>query len=534
MEYPIIFQAVLWLTAIGFLISVRTTKKDDEDTVASPVNYKESLRPQYHFTPEKNWLNDPNGLVYHDGKYHLFYQYNPFGDNWGNLSWGHAVSEDLLHWDHMPIALEEENGIMMFSGSIVVDEENSSDLGTAENPPMIAIYTGHYTNGDEEEPTQDQRVAYSLDDGQHWTKYEGNPVIDEDLRDFRDPRIIQTEDSDGWIMVVALPTEHKIRFYRSSNLLDWEFESEFGPAGATKGIWECPDLFKLPVEGTDGEERWVLQVDINSGPMDGEFGGQYFVGHFDGSEFVEHPDTKGDILWVDEGKDFYAAQSYSNAPDDRRIWIAWMNNWEYAREIPTAPWRGMMTCPREVGLMNTTDGPRIYQQPVKEHEKLRKTHQEFQDIKISNEELSNEKLKGKAFELKAEFELDDAEYFGIKVRKGSDEETVVGYDTDQLKMFIDRELSGKTSFNSSFTEVQEVSLEPQNNRITMQILVDWSSVEVFGNEGQLSMTNQIFPSESSDQIEVFAEGGTVQLVSLDFWQLQSVWNESDELMVMSA
>lgn len=247
------------------------------------ARYRQRHRPRFHFTPEKNWMNDPNGMVYYDGEYHLFYQYNPFGDKWGHMSWGHAVSRDLVHWEHLPLALAEEGGIMIFSGSAVVDWNNTSGFGAGGKPPMVAVYTGHYT----EKPLQNQHLAYSNDRGRTWTKYEGNPVIDIGAKDFRDPKVMWHEGSGQWIMTVSLPIERKVRFYGSPDLKQWTELSDFGPAGSVTGIWECPDLFPLPVEGS-AEQKWVLVVNVGGGAPAGGSGCQYLVGDFDGKTFSVH------------------------------------------------------------------------------------------------------------------------------------------------------------------------------------------------------------------------------------------------------
>jgi sucrose-6-phosphate hydrolase SacC (GH32 family) len=255
----------------------------------SPAYYSEPFRPQFHFTPEKNWMNDPNGLVFYEGEYHLFYQYNPFGNQWGHMSWGHAVSPDMVHWQHLPLALPEADGVMIFSGSAVVDWNNSSGFGKNGKPPMVAIYTGCRADSD---GVQFECIAYSNDKGRTWTKYAGNPVINRNSKDFRDPKVQWYAPTKSWIMTVSLSAEHKVCFYGSQNLKDWTLLSQFGPAGATGGVWECPDLFELPVPGTD-EKRWVLAVNINPGSIAGGSGGQYFIGQFDGTKFTPDP---GSIL----------------------------------------------------------------------------------------------------------------------------------------------------------------------------------------------------------------------------------------------
>jgi sucrose-6-phosphate hydrolase SacC (GH32 family) len=260
---------------------------------ATAATYHEPFRPQFHFTPATNWMNDPNGMVYYDGEYHLFYQYNPFGDKWGHMSWGHAVSPDLVHWEHLPVALYEENGVMIFSGSAVVDWQNTTGFGKDGQPPLVAIYTGHYT----EKPLQNQHIAYSTDRGRTWTKYAGNPVLDVGKADFRDPKVMWHAPTKRWVMTVTLPTERKVSFYGSPDLKQWTHLSDFGPAGAVKGIWECPDLFPLRIEGSF-RRKWVLIMNIGSGSVAGGSGCQYFVGEFDGTRFVPDrlPASPGEVV----------------------------------------------------------------------------------------------------------------------------------------------------------------------------------------------------------------------------------------------
>lgn len=251
---------------------------------SQPVDdtYSHKYRPQIHYSPEKNWMNDPNGMFYDDGLYHLYYQYNPFDERWGHMSWGHATSEDLVHWEHHPVALMEEDSIMIFSGSAVVDINNTSGFGDEENYPIVAIYTGY----DESKGIQHQDIAYSLDGGYTFTKYEGNPVIDLNLKDFRDPKVFWHDETEKWIMVVAMSADHYVQFYGSENLIDWEHLSDFGPQGASGGLWECPDLFRLPVDGDPNTMKWVLQVDLGSNSNNPGSGGQYFIGEFDGVTFT--------------------------------------------------------------------------------------------------------------------------------------------------------------------------------------------------------------------------------------------------------
>lgn len=274
------------MTAAAAVCALSAALLAPQDAAADTPLYSETYRPQFHFTPEKNWMNDPNGLVYYKGEYHLFYQYNPSGNSWGDMSWGHAVSPDLVHWRELPLALSHDDEEMVFSGSAVVDENNTTGFGTKKNPPMVAIYTSHNkTTG-----TQAQSLAYSTDRGRTWTKYQGNPVIDIGSRDFRDPKVQWYAPTKSWLMTVSLSAEHKVRFYSSKNLKDWTQLSEFGPAGATGGVWECPDLFPLAVDGDTNNIKWVLVVNINPGGIAGGSAAQYFIGDFDGTKFTADDD----------------------------------------------------------------------------------------------------------------------------------------------------------------------------------------------------------------------------------------------------
>jgi len=310
-------------------------------------------RPFYHFAPPQNWTNDPNGLILFQHQYHLFYQHNPFANEWGHMSWGHAVSRDLLHWQHLPLAIAEDS-VMIFSGSAVYDSLNTSGLGGDEGA-LVAIYTGHKSG------RQAQYLAFSIDGGMTWEKYRGNPVLDRELTDFRDPKVFWYEPQHQWIMVVALPTQHQVAFYHSPNLINWDFLSTFGPEGNTGGLWECPDLFEMPIAGRD-DHRWVLIVS-SAGPHQGQNGNQYFVGQFDGTTFVN--DHSAELaLYLDYGRDFYAAQTFNNISIDRRILVAWMSNWNYAGATPEQGFRGRMTMPRLLRLYPDDRGLRLRHEPM--------------------------------------------------------------------------------------------------------------------------------------------------------------------------
>ncbi|MGW2916166.1 GH32 C-terminal domain-containing protein [Streptomyces asoensis] len=799
--------------------------------------YSETYRPQFHFTPEKNWMNDPNGLVYYKGEYHLFYQYNPDGNAWGDMSWGHAVSTDLVHWQQLPLALPHDDREMVFSGSAVVDEENTTGFGTRKNPPMVAVYTSHSkTTG-----IQSQALAYSTDRGRTWTKYQGNPVIDIGSRDFRDPKVQWYEPTRSWLMTVSLSAEHKVRFYSSKNLKDWTRLSEFGPAGATGGVWECPDLFPLAVDGDTNNIKWVLVVNINPGGIAGGSAAQYFIGDFDGTKFTaddngaytppagtvvqdfegtgfgawtatgsafgpgpaagtlegqqtvsgfdgrglansfhsgdattgtltspsftvtspylnfeigggQHPHQSGKLLadfdggtyagwtttgdafgpapatgtlpgqqqvsgfqggglvntflggdattgtltspeftvdkryvnfligggdhpadspgptalellvdgevvrsatgkdaealetaswdvqdlagkkarirvvddntggwghlnadqialsdtrarpgaqetavnlivdgqvvrtatgsdseildrasfdtrpylgkeariqlvdmntggwghiladqftaadapalsalqragWADYGKDYYAAVSWENAPSGKRYMIGWMSNWDYAGAVPTSPWRGAQSIPRQMALRTVDGRVRLTSKPVSSVKSLRQASPATATAGIvtnTSKALAGPAADGETLDIEAAFSLKDAERFGLKVRTGAaGEETVIGYDTTAQELYVDRTRSGAVDFDGTFPGVQSAPLRAVNGKIKLRILVDRSSVEVFGGSGEAVITDQIFPDPAAQGVQVFAENGSVQLDKATVWHLDS-------------
>jgi fructan beta-fructosidase len=485
--------------------------------LAATPTYLEPWRPQFHFTPATNWMNDPNGMVFYDGEYHLFYQFNPFDDKWGHMSWGHAVSKDLVHWEHLPVALYEENDVMIFSGSAVVDWQNSSGFGKDGQPPLVAIYTGHYTK----KPLQNQHIAYSNDRGRSWTKFAGNPVLDVKMADFRDPKVFWHEATARWVMTVALPKEAKVHFYSSPDLKQWKYAGEFGGLGATNGLWECPDLFPLAIEG--GGEKWVLIVNINPGGPAGGSGCQYFVGEFNGARFkAENTNTS----WADFGADFYAGVSWSDIPksDGRRLWLGWMSNWQYANDVPTSPWRSAMSVPRELALRRSADGLRLVQQPARELARLRDTHHYFDGDSLdeANAWLQKKSIRGDALELLVEFEPISSGHEGVKLFKGAREVTIVGVDRDKGRVYVDRTRSGNVTFHSKFSGLHEGPLATRNLPVKFRIFVDAGSIEVFVNDGERVFTELVFPSENSRGVELFARE-SAKLRSLDVWPLKSIW-----------
>jgi len=406
---------------------------------------------------------------------------------------------------------------MIFSGSIVVDPDNSSGFGDAGATPLVAVYTGYRRDASQ---IQNQQLAYSRDRGLTWVKYSGNPVLDLQLRAFRDPKVFWHEPTRRWIMAAVLSDARKVTFYGSKNLKEWQHLGDFGPAGAVDGVWECPDIFALPVTGSAGEARWILKVDVFKSAVAQGSGAQYFVGQFDGRTFV--PDSGSSARPVDYGKDFYAAASWSNLPaGGRHLWVAWMNNHEYAQDTPTTPWRGMMTVPRAVSLGRTAGGVELLQSPAGELPSLRSQHRRRADVPLRQMPTLVEAKLDPASEIIVTFEAGSAAEVGLEVRVGHDEKTVIGYDVTAQRLFVDRSHSGRTDFNAKFAGRESAPLTLSDGSLTLHILLDAASVEVFAGNGARVFTEQIFPSASSLGLRAYANGGKAVLKSLDSWTLSS-------------
>lgn len=683
--------------------------------------YTEPFRPQYHYSPVQTWMNDPNGLVYYNGLYHLFYQNNPLSNNDGNLSWGHATSPDLLHWTQLPVALMFETNSsnvvtqQFFSGSAVVDVNNTSGLGTPGHPAMVAMYTSQYPV-DQVRPngkviragTQAQSIAYSLDEGTTWTQYAGDPVIaappgqyQDQYTNFRDPKVFWYAPEKKWVVVTSLATLHTLALFSSKDLIHWTFMSTFGPYNATNGAWECPDLFELPVDGDTGNEKWVLMLGVNPGSITAGSGTQYFVGSFNGKTFTPDagqiyahlppaPGTTfqnfdkisasykslgwtvtGDFVgtgpapgtlagqqtvsgyegaglvntfidgdasvgtitspafsitkpyinfligggywpynaavygtpadtevgvnlliggkvvatatgsytetlewrnwdvsgyigksakieivdhnqggyghidfddivfsdtpqqeanWVDFGPDFYAASTWNGLAANTQISIGWMNNWNYSGGIPTSPWRGADSIPRELSLQTINGRISLIQQPVS-------TLPAIEDPAIytlSSHSLSStltlplSASQGQTADISAQFLAGSASQFGLQVHTGTNgDQTIIGYDTKAQTLYLDRTQSGQTGFSTAFPGRYTAPLTPgANGEVNLRILIDWSSVEVFGQNGQVLLTAQVFPAPTSNGINLFATGGTALVESLSVKPVNSVWSSA--------
>ncbi len=485
-----------------------------------PSGYEQPYRPQFHFSPREYWTNDPNGLVYFQGEYHLFYQYNPFGNVWGHMSWGHAVSRDLLHWEELPVALREENGIMIFTGSTIVDERNTSGFCLDARPCLVAVYTGHTPEAAGRPALQTQNLAYSNDRGRTWTKYRGNPVLNLNLSDFRDPDVFWSNAVQQWVMAVALPNDHKVLLYGSGDLKKWEKLSEFGPAGATGGQWECPTLVELPVDGTQ-RTRWVLKVGLNPGGLQGGSGEQYFVGTFDGMRFV-NDNPSFTTLWTEYGKDCYCALAFNGTPrGGDAVMIGWMNNWHYADKLPTSPWRGQMTVPRSLALHTFPEGIRLIQKPVETLERLRDKHLEWRGTNVAALNQALNAFRERSFELHTI--VTSGVTFGWKLLAADGAFSEAGYNASRGELFVDRTHSGVTGFSPDFPARTVAALASGNAPVSLTILVDRSTIEVFAQGGRVAMTNLVYPPAGPPAIEFYARGDPPRQIAVDLWGLRSAW-----------
>ncbi len=471
----------------------RSLRRDPSDdvcwtemtTVPAPdlTNKEKKYRPTYHFSPDWGWMNDPNGMVYKDGEWHLFYQFNPYGSFWGNMHWGHAVSKDLVNWENLGIAIAPDALGAIFSGSAVVDKDNTAGFG---KDAIIAMYT---SDGD----NQTQSIAWSNDNGRTFTKYPGNPVIvAEDTPDFRDPKMFWDERTKQWKVVLAAGQE--VQFYSSDNLKDWTYDSSFGLSyGNHNGVWECPDLVRLPFEG---KEKWVLLLNINPG---GPFGGsatQYFVGSYDGKTF-KCDDLPTVTRWMDYGKDHYATVTWSNAPDNRAVAIAWMSNWQYANSVPTMQFRSSNSVPRDLSLMRKGKEVILRSTPSKEVEALRGNPAQF-NLATAPVELSDSPMK--AFELILSFNLPKKEGVTFVLSNEAGEQVVFTYDAAIQTFSMDRRGSGNVKFSKSFAAVTSAPTRV-GGKMELRLLVDSASIEAFGED--FSMTNLVFPSAPYNTLKMY-------------------------------
>jgi fructan beta-fructosidase len=511
MKKWIYFFIPLLLTSYGCLKKIMLIKRNEPN------------RPQIHFSPPAKWMNDPNGMVFYEGEYHLFYQYYPNGTVWGPMHWGHAISQDLIHWQDLPIALYPDSLGYIFSGSAVIDWKNTSGLGKNGVPPMIAVYTYHDSVGEKagKDDFQTQGLAYSLDKGRTWTKYSKNPILpNPHLRDFRDPKVIWSETYQKWIMILAV-ADH-VNIYSSNNLLTWQFLSEFGKNhGSHEGIWECPDLFPMRVKGSN-TEKWVMLVSVNNGSPNGGSGTQYFVGDFDGKSF--HTNQNG-VKWIDYGKDNYAGITWSDIPpkDGRRLFLGWLNNWQYAQEVPTEGWRSAMTLPRSLELEKIANDFWLKSRVVAE----------FNQLVISDKTLINKVLKGNlAVETNQNLPLEiilnfdtktHAKRCGLMLSNDKGEKVLIGYNFEKQYFYIDNQQNGWESPKKEFAKLITAPHQHKGDTLEMRLILDRTSVELFAADDLIVMTNQFFPTKPFHKITLFSEEGSITLKKYNIKKLKSIW-----------
>ena len=450
-------------------ISTFTCWKNIKNAESFDTTNREQYRPLYHHTPAYGWMNDPNGMFFKDGVWHLYFQHNPYGSQWENMTWGHSTSTDLIHWTFQGDPVQPDAWGSIFSGSSVVDKNNTAGFG--ENA-IVALYTSAGEN-------QTQSMAYSTDNGKTFTKYDGNPIITSNVPDFRDPHMFWNEDIKKWNMILAAGQQMNI--YSSDNLKDWKFESSFGAEyGSHGGVWECPDLMKMKVRGTD-KEKWMLVCNINPGGPSGGSATQYFVGDFDGHKFT--CESKPEVTkWMDYGKDHYATVTFDNAPNGRHVALAWMSNWQYANQVPTMQYRSANSIPRDLGLFEYKGNTYCSVTPSEEITAAR-SKKPSKSLSEACEMVVN--LKGDAT---------------ITLSNSKGEKVVMTYKAKDETFSMDRTLSGKTDFSSDFAAITTAPVYGKMNKL--RIFIDKSSIEVFDNDGKMAMTNLVFPTKPYDKVTI--------------------------------
>ena len=491
-------------------------------------------RPRFHYTSAKHWINDPNGLIWLDGEYHLFYQHNPFGDQWGHMSWGHAVSTDLVSWQELPVAIAEDERVSIYSGSVVLDTDNRSGFGDGVTPPLVAIYTGCLRVP---EGGQAQELAYSTDRGRTWTKYAHNPVLRAQVKDFRDPKVFWHAGTQRWVMAVVLPDARKAQFYGSENLKAWTLLSEFEAPFEGQGIWECPDLLPLPVEGTEAGQGssddavWLFKVDVFGGHPSGGTGARIFSGRFDGTHFHAHPQPAPQ--WADLGADFYAALSWAGLPGAdahppaRAVWLAWMNCHRYAQHTPTSPWRGAMSVPRELRWRRAADGTwQLLQRPVPELNRLRGTPLALSMITLDSavHDVLPPGCDGVALDIELQIGPGHAERCGLQLRVGDavGEFTEVGYDRTLGVVYIDRAHSGfQPPDDTLYARRHEAPVPAPTDAapLRLRVMLDACLLEVYAGDGEATISDQLFPQPGSRGLRLFAHGGAASFGGVQVWPM---------------
>ncbi|MBB2205310.1 glycoside hydrolase family 32 protein [Gluconacetobacter takamatsuzukensis] len=500
--------------------------------ILSPARAQDAPTPQWrpalHFSPTEHWMNDPNGPFLLDGTYHLFYQYNPAGTVWGPMSWGHATSTDLLHWHEQGVAIPSTPAEDIFSGAMVYDGSNRSGLGSASAPPLLAFHTSVF-HGNPAHPdgTQAQSLSYSLDRGAHWQSYAHNPILtlQPDSRQFRDPSVVWYPQGQCWLMTTVVADAQLVKLYRSTDLLHWSFLSDFQPSGYRKPgmLWEMPLLVPLPLDGNPHDTRWVMIVSVNPWSIAGGSGVQYFVGRFDGTRFIPDalPPEGADPSaydWLDHGADQYAPIRFANTGTRPPLLIAWMNNWDYADTLPTAPWRGQMTLPVQLALKTVDGRPALVQAPAPQYDDLvrRQGIAAFADRDVGPGQTWRAPLGGPVLDIRVTLRRGDAAHAGIVVRQTPDGRTgtVISYDFLSGNLTLDRSRSGQVGFSPRFSLAHIAHLPTPGGTVSLHLVIDRNSVELFANGGALRMTDLVFPPPGSDGVSLFSDGGHTRFTEI--------------------
>jgi fructan beta-fructosidase len=521
-----IFKSIFFILILNIMNSCSTTKTSNKKVLTN----EELYRPNFHFTPKKGWMNDPNGLFFYKGLYHLYFQHYPDKNVWGPMHWGHATSKDMIKWNEEKIALFPDEKGYIFSGSSVVDVNNTSGFGSLQNPPIVAMFTYHDAVKEKAGATdyQSQAIAYSLDEGMTWTKFKGNPVIkNPGIKDFRDPKMTWDAIHNQWIMVLAADVETQI--YRSSNLIDWELASAFGKNLGVHGApWECPDFFPIKVEGST-EMKWVLLQSINPHGPNGGSATQYFVGDFDGKTFTLGNSFADDLkqekaFWVDYGKDNYAGVTWSNIPDTdgRKLFIGWMSNWEYANKVPTENWRSSTTVPRELKLINTDGHYRIVSLPVKELDKYISKTIKKDLLTVDKTTVIIDKSSVDMSRLDIRFTMNglkDDKYDFVLSNKENNA-IHFGINKKDKCFYIDRKNVSQTTFSDDFAKkISKAPITSDFNSIDVRVIIDKTSIEVFYDNGKTVMTEIYFSDKPMDSFSIAKADSDFELKNIFINQL---------------
>ena len=491
----------------------------------SPVPNSDRFRPKFHLTPPECWMNDPNGALLSATGYHLFYQHNPKASTWGEIVWRHARSDDLVHWQDLGPSLDAADR-MAFSGSALECTEYqlgiSTDAGAMTNKAIVAAYTAH----DAVTGNEQQRIAYSFDSAQTWTPLVDGPAIPLDQPHFRDPRILWHAETQCWIMLIVRAIEHRVVFYNSRDLRSWQETGSFHVAEEPGVEWECPDLVRFDDPASKSRSLWMLKLDVSRGALAGGSGGKYFLGEFDGREFRSLPlvqngsNPRSHWAWLDYGKDFYAAQTFSGVPEsDNPVWIAWASNWQYARQTPTDGWRGCQSIPRRLSLRSTDGTYQLLQEPVSALKNVRSDLFAIHSALLGGDQRHSHYV-GLCFDLECRFENWSAEEFGLVIAAGDHCETRLIFYPERGVIVLDRTMSGDVDFSDQFPGRHEAPCNFEGS-IDLRVVLDQSILEVFINDGAIVFTDLIFPDVDAGYLEPYARHGEVELRSLRCWELEA-------------